>query len=45
MFAEQKKAYYSVDADISIETNQQQRNYECGTRARIIESEYALLGV
>ena len=28
MFAEQKKDYYSVNADIAIEANQQQRNYE-----------------
>ena len=45
MFAEQKKDYYSVNADIAIEANQQQRNHEYGTRAHMIQSEYAQLGV
>lgn len=40
MFAEQKKDYYSVNADIAIEANQQQRNFEYGTRAHMIQSEY-----
>ena len=45
MFAEQKKDYYSVNADIAIEANQQQRNFEYGTRANMIQSEYNQLGI
>ena len=45
MFAEQKKDYYSVNADIAIEANQQQRNFEYGTRAHMIQSEYNQLGL
>ena len=45
MFAEQKKDYYSVNADIAIEANQQQRNFEYGARAGMIQNEYAQLGV
>ena len=41
MFAEQKKDFYSVNADIAIEANQQQRNVEYETRATMIQNEYA----
>ena len=40
MFAEQKKDFYSVNADIAIEANQQQRNFEYNTRAGMIQQEY-----
>ena len=43
MFAEQKKDFYSVNADIAIEANQQQRNHEYGQRAGLIQQEYANL--
>lgn len=45
MFAEQKKDFYSVNADIAIEANQQQRNYEYASRANMIQQEYQSLGM
>jgi penicillin V acylase-like amidase (Ntn superfamily) len=45
MFAEQKKDFYSVNADIAIEANQQQRNFEYSSRANMIQHEYASLGL
>ena len=44
MFAEQKKDFYSVNADIAIEANQQQRNFEYNTRAGMIQQEYQTMG-
>jgi len=40
MFAEEKKNFYSVNADIAIDANQQQRHFEYQTRAVMLESEY-----
>lgn len=37
MFAEQKKDFYSVNADIAIEANQQQRNFEYNQRLTLIQ--------
>jgi len=37
MFADQKKDFYSVNADIAIEANQQQRNFEYSQRAGMIQ--------
>ena len=45
MFAEQKKDFYSVNADIAIEANQQQRNFEYNTRAGMIQQEYQTMGM
>ena len=45
MFAEQKKDYYSVNADIAIEANQQQRNFEYNQRLGMIQTEYQMLGM
>ena len=45
MFAEQKKDFYSVNADIAIEANQQQRNFEYGQRAGMIQQEYQSMGM
>ena len=40
MFAEEKKNFYSVNADIAIDANQQQRHFEYQTRAVMLENEY-----
>ena len=45
MFAEQKKDFYSVNADIAIEANQQQRNFEYAQRSELIQQEYARMGL
>ena len=45
MFAEQKKDFYSVNADIAIEANQQQRNFEYNQRAQLIQDEYNNMGM
>ena len=45
MFAEQKKDYYSVNADIAIEANQQQRNFEYAQRSALIQQEYQTMGM
>ena len=45
MFADQKKDFYSVNADIAIEANQQQRNFEYSQRAGMIQQEYATMGM
>ena len=45
MFAEQKKDFYSVNADIAIEANQQQRKFEFNTRAGLIQHEYETMGM
>lgn len=42
MFAEQKKDFYSVNADIAIEANQQQRNFEFAQRQDLIQQEYQM---
>ena len=40
MFAEDKKNFYSVNADIAIDANQQQRHFEYRSRAVMMESDY-----
>ena len=45
MFADQKKDFYSVNADIAIEANQQQRNFEYSQRAGMIQQEYQQIGM
>lgn len=37
MFAEEKKDFYSVNADIAIDANQQQRLFEYTQRAGVIQ--------
>ena len=39
MFAHQKKDYYSVNADISIEANQQQRQFENAQMTSMLQNE------
>ena len=41
MFAEEKKNFYSVNADIAIDANQQQRHFEYQTRAVMLNNEYS----
>ena len=40
MFAEEKKNFYSVNADIAIDANQQQRHHEFQSRAMMLNSEF-----
>ena len=40
MFAEEKKDFYSVNADIAIDANQQQRFFEYNQRATTINSQF-----
>ncbi len=40
MFAEEKKNFYSVNADIAIDANQQQRHHEFQSRAVMMNGEY-----
>lgn len=40
MFAEEKKNFYSVNADIAIDANQQQRHFEFNQRAQAINDDY-----
>ena len=40
MFAEEKKNFYSVNADIAIDANQQQRHFEFQSRAMMLNNEY-----
>ena len=39
MFAHQKKDYYSVNADIAIEANQQQRQFENAQMTSMLQQE------
>ena len=39
MFAHQKKDYYSVNADIAIEANQQQRQFENAQMSSMLQNE------
>ena len=39
MFAHQKKDYYSVNADIAIEANQQQRQFENAQMTSMLQNE------
>ena len=40
MFAEEKKNFYSVNADIAIDANQQQRHFEYQQRVGMMQTDY-----